>query len=669
MAVDPLDIAKKLTIQDRNNNLVLSYPTSFGRNPLLPDWGTKARDQALFELSHNPFNTMFVSVMSGLVKKIQSTPFVVKAGDEWGDYWQQLLAEADLGNGWSAFIGRVVMDFLRYDSGAFIEVIAGGDPNKPINSPIVGLANLDPLRCWFTGDSEYPVLYWAEGGGMHRLHHTRVYQLVDMPDSAQYRRGFGLCALSRAIAPVYQEIYIQQYMVQLFDDNPPPGFVLFGNISKQEAQAIVQQYRETRQTDSGGVFGRVIPLYGLDSEFKPTIEFINFSAPPDKFDYEQTINTLARQMANAIGIDLNEFWELTGRNIGSSTQAEIMAQKSKGKFIGFILRELERFINNLLPDGCSFEFAIRDETEENSKADIASKWMNVVTMAGELLSVGEKRILLIQNVESIRDVLTDEEGNVVTLPNPVPSTGQGENEVMLEDDYIGNNNPDAVTLDDVDKALLQTIGAFATRMVNLVRGALGNVASLIVTKLGLQSNIAQQGTQAYIDGKIAGGEKMPVTLSDEDELALSQWRAEQNDYIKSLMDDIKSGKVNTSELEGRVPLWVNKSLKKAYHLGLASTNNKQFYMWVLGNTIEHCTTCLTAHGQVHRLGTWVKAGILPQSNDLECGGWRCDCRLIPTDVLFAKGNLEAVRRTMKKHVHVHRHGVREHSEHEHRHEH
>lgn len=55
------------------------------------------------------------------------------------------------------------------------------------------------------------------------------------------------------------------------------------------------------------------------------------------------------------------------------------------------------------------------------------------------------------------------------------------------------------------------------------------------------------------------------------------------------------------------------------------------YIWRLGNTIHHCSDCATLDGQIHTAEEWRLAGIAPQSPDLECGGWNCDCRLDPTD--------------------------------------
>jgi hypothetical protein len=61
----------------------------------------------------------------------------------------------------------------------------------------------------------------------------------------------------------------------------------------------------------------------------------------------------------------------------------------------------------------------------------------------------------------------------------------------------------------------------------------------------------------------------------------------------------------------------------------------QNYRWKYGDTIEHCESCsdMVAVG-VQSAVYWrdqQAAGIYPQSPDLSCSGFHCDCELEPTD--------------------------------------
>jgi hypothetical protein len=73
-------------------------------------------------------------------------------------------------------------------------------------------------------------------------------------------------------------------------------------------------------------------------------------------------------------------------------------------------------------------------------------------------------------------------------------------------------------------------------------------------------------------------------------------------------------------------LWAN-SVARTETIGQTLSRDDPWYIWELGNTEKHCRDCLHLNGQIHRASEWRAAGIAPQSPDLECGGWHCDCKL------------------------------------------
>ena len=136
-------------------------------------------------------------------------------------------------------------------------------------------------------------------------------------------------------------------------------------------------------------------------------------------------------------------------------------------------------------------------------------------------------------------------------------------------------------------------------------------------------------------------------------LAEQRRLAEQS--VEALADSIYSGEYDELEetertpgqtdergqerLAARLGLWVV-TMAGIYALGQVHTPprldssgeiTEQAYMWQLGNTVQHCTDCASLDGQIHTAEEWRRAGIMPQSPDLECGGWNCDCRLVPVD--------------------------------------
>ena len=99
-------------------------------------------------------------------------------------------------------------------------------------------------------------------------------------------------------------------------------------------------------------------------------------------------------------------------------------------------------------------------------------------------------------------------------------------------------------------------------------------------------------------------------------------------------------RARAGRLANRVRLWANSRLS-ALHLGMLMRPGRPDpdtgrvaearYMWQLGATEKHCSDCLRLNGQVHTASEWRAYGLYPQSKDLECGGWWCDCKLLEVE--------------------------------------
>ena len=65
-----------------------------------------------------------------------------------------------------------------------------------------------------------------------------------------------------------------------------------------------------------------------------------------------------------------------------------------------------------------------------------------------------------------------------------------------------------------------------------------------------------------------------------------------------------------------------------------ATKDGDLMEWTLGATEEHCPECAGLHGKVATKFQWSNSQYKPQNppNEmLTCGGWRCDCKLMPTE--------------------------------------
>src|SRR5690606_9469229 len=79
------------------------------------------------------------------------------------------------------------------------------------------------------------------------------------------------------------------------------------------------------------------------------------------------------QLANAFGMDYQEFAPLPGGNLGSSQQSKIQHQKTQGKGPALIMSKIEHVLNNngILPETVLFRYLEHDLQSEIDKANAA----------------------------------------------------------------------------------------------------------------------------------------------------------------------------------------------------------------------------------------------------------------------------------------------------------
>lgn len=395
------------------------------RTPILYPWGSQRREEQLRNYDHHSRATLWMGASRGVAKKIASSPWVIKGSPpELVAHWQHFLMKAEFGKGWGPFSETGVLNYMRHDLGWILEIIGMGNPSGPIVGDVLGIASLDPRYCYPTGNPIHPFYFYdIVTGKYHKMHHTRIHQIVDSGDNDRGRPNRGLCALSRSIDIVHQGIMISQYVQQVLDDKPPPGITTIANVSKRSFDAQIQSvYGASLRNDELGPFGRNIMLFGIKPSEVPQVNTSTFSTTPEKFNYIAYTEMHVKMMAMTIGISSTELWELTSQALGTSTQSIIMAQQSEGKIIGMLRAEVERFINKLIPKELEFSFEYEDTEKDEQIAKTAQTWANVVQLVSDKLTPDEQRQLLANNAMAFRDVLTDPDGSVRRLTDADPET-------------------------------------------------------------------------------------------------------------------------------------------------------------------------------------------------------------------------------------------------------
>lgn len=603
----------------------------------LAPWGSPRREWQLRQYYRAMYNTLFSSVASNLATEIAATPWQLY-GKRNRDYYHKLLSQAQFGLGWRAFVQAVVQDYLIFDMGACIEVIGKGDALKPISGRVEGIAVLDPIYTELTGNVQYPAIYRSPLGGYHRMEATRIRRIVMSMQSDRDYYGRGFSALSKYFWHTWRQILMGRYAIEKLSDLPQGGAILTNNIANFDVAQ--RQYEADRQRDGQGVYRSPIVLEAYEPGTDMDIRFISFRELPDGFDAKQYQEDDELSVARAIGLDFQDVRPLSGQGLGTGAQSVILDRKSKTKTPGILLAELETFINfDVLPPYLEFKFTHQDVHGERQEADVAQVWVNVANQAPGMTP--EQRLQLMANkVQAVRDIVTDEDGNLnyVDTDKPPPEQQQADAEAddgaPLEDTVTpGTQDAGETPLDDTEqrrafhqKDYQATRLDYESDVANLVNAAVAKEVTRVRAGVAMRAINEKYGRKAMLDGLKAGGVDVDV-LEGDDLDTFKAWQREQSLYVSSLMDTIFKDDVQyTGDARGNI--WANKSLNGIYNKGLLSADANGVYTWILGKTKDHCGTCSKNANQSHRLKWWHVNACLPKGDCLECGGYQCDCGLV-----------------------------------------
>jgi hypothetical protein len=171
---------------------------------------------------------------------------------------------------------------------------------------------------------------------------------------------------------------------------------------------------------------------------------------------------------------------------------------------------------------------------------------------------------------------------------------------------------------------------FITIMYHLIDGQLRDAYQTALDDAGLSPDEVTETMKQQLDGMIA----------------------EQQQYVEGYYNDIVSARVDGKPIDSllsHADIWANqwKATNNAATLEVTKELGGKLE-WVLGATEEHCNTgdhdrpgigCQNLSGMVLFAREWEQAGIAPQTKQTNCGGWRCDCSLVPTNKRRTYGGL------------------------------
>jgi hypothetical protein len=345
-------------------------------NEIVPPWWSRSRDEALRaywkrtdQLSGAVFS--FLSKITSIPYSITARNSMIKSHVVSAEQWNQKLEYAsDLGNGWMYFLSRWVEDFICTDNGAFAEIIGPGKIDGPITGEVIGIANLDSLRCIRTNNMEFPVIYIDPKGARHKLHYTSVMFASQLPSADETMNGTGFCSVSRAIYTSQTLLDQNIFQQEKLGSRPHRGLVLVGG--GLDPGYVTRSLEVANQMADSGGYQRYRPMtvIGDANVDNPTVAVVDTNSVPDGFDYKESMELGMAIIALAFGVDAKELFPISG---GGATRADALIQhiKQRGKGPGYTIAMLENLMNmKVMPPYLKFEFDYQDDAQDRQVAEI-----------------------------------------------------------------------------------------------------------------------------------------------------------------------------------------------------------------------------------------------------------------------------------------------------------
>lgn len=379
------------------------WDTYTGENAI-PAWGQAGRADKLREFSQQ--EPILSGALASIVSKAVSLDWQITGGRNRVLRYQEILAEAEDGAGWSFFLDRWLQDYLVCDQGGFAELGRQGP-----SGPVLALYNLDSAACALSGRPSFPVVYYPRlatgklSGKAIPLKPEDFSRIVDLPSTNEAYNGLGYCAVSRALKVAKVLLALYNYEDERLSDMPIPGVAAITGMTMPEVQAAFKLYEAKRQSKEQVTFKGVLWLASQTNPLNQIgVNLTSFASLPENFNKRETIELYVYTLALDFGTDVREFWPASQGPLGSGKEAEVQAQKAKGKGFGRMIASVERNLNwDVLPEGLEFAFDLKDSEDDLLRETLREKVVSNVrklwepTMSGDgIITTEEARRWLVE---------------------------------------------------------------------------------------------------------------------------------------------------------------------------------------------------------------------------------------------------------------------------------
>lgn len=368
--------------------------------------------------------------------------------------------------GWTSKEVAGSQDYYCTDNGSFEELIR--DPGLDANSkfkaekaPVIGIAHLDSGRCTRTGDPAFPVIYTDLHGKVHKLAWYEVIPFCEMPSPIQSMRGVGVCAVSR----VLRAAQIMKSAAVLTDEMMAGRnfrkINIVGGVSRTDLEDARKRGQENADNRGQTRFIEHAILASIDPEKPVSVATVDLAEFPPDFNFDIWMKWYISTLALGFAVDYQEFAPLPGGNIGSSSQSEVLNQKSNNKGPATYMRSKVSAYKTygVLPRDCGMEYDDVNQAEELEKQLIRTKAMEEYALAlrnGVLPPDAVRRDAVrrgIYDKETVEGIIATYGNDIVAPKQNIGSTGgntigqdAGRTDTGAQNNTIGNRLQKAIKI-------------------------------------------------------------------------------------------------------------------------------------------------------------------------------------------------------------------------------
>lgn len=315
---------------------------------------------------------------------------------------QELLLHADSVNGpggWVSFVSKQLRDFNNTNNGCHFEIVR---QKQAYGSKVLGIAHLSSMRCYRTGDPEYPIVYRDRLGREHLLRWWEVVSIADLPDPDEMLFGAGLCAAERAYQQIIKLAALERFVYEKVSASRPLAIHIVNGLQTEDLEAALRSAHDQRNEKGLTTYMGAVVMTTLKPDAAPALVTIPLAELPNGFNSVEERDRADLIYANSLGLDPQDLKPISNQQLGAGGQSVVLHEKAKGRGLVAYRQSLVHHINELvLDEKTKFLFTEHDYDDMKKQIDISKGRAEVAgtRVTYQITTAEEERQLLVDQDE------------------------------------------------------------------------------------------------------------------------------------------------------------------------------------------------------------------------------------------------------------------------------